>query len=322
MDKKYGGYTAAKLREFIECSETNSESIDVVAGDDCTSAAVIRDLLEEVDTLREAAKGAAVIANTAGAEIRDLRAALSAPAEATQAVAVLGGWAQGVEAVAKLLDKKADDYAQQYGHDDMGSLSFGTGAHADAKRDYHWSLIELAEEVRAMLAAAPQAPVADAARGTDAPTLTRAAAMAAIDDFEIVGENNDSREPTDEDRFILSEFIAHCFGGYHAPAQADVERAEPVADRVSNVAIVVKDLIETLMLWNGQASAGLDVNGLAGLRDELNALCETAPAQQAVTPQTLLDLAQNEAENALKRQRTRELSERIQQRAASQGAKP
>ncbi|PXW23369.1 hypothetical protein [Paraburkholderia caballeronis] len=165
MDKKYGGYTAAELREFIEHSENNGEGIDAITGDDdCTSATVIRDLLKEVDTLREAAKGAAVIANTAGAEIRDLRAALSAPAEATQAVAATEGWKQGVEAVAKLLDKKADDYAQQYGHDDMGSLSFGSGAHAAAKRDYHWSLIELAEEVRAMLAAAPQAPVADAAR--------------------------------------------------------------------------------------------------------------------------------------------------------------
>ena len=37
-------------------------------------------------------------------------------------------------------------------------------------------------------------------------------------------------------------------------------------DRVSRVAIVVKDVVETLMLWNGQACAGLDVNGLADLR--------------------------------------------------------
>lgn len=48
--------------------------------------------------------------------------------------------------VAKWLNKKADDYATEYGSDDMGSLSFGQGAHADAKRDYHSSLIELAEE--------------------------------------------------------------------------------------------------------------------------------------------------------------------------------
>ncbi len=46
------------------------------------------------------------------------------------------------------------------------------------------------------------------------------------------------------------------------------------ADRLSQIAIVVKDVIETLMLWNGQASAGLDVNGLAGLRDELVVLAD------------------------------------------------
>lgn len=70
----------------------------------------------------------------------------------SQAASVSDGWAQGVEAVAKMLDKKADDYAREYGSDDMGSLSFGTGKHADAKRDYHWSLVELAEEVRGMVA--------------------------------------------------------------------------------------------------------------------------------------------------------------------------
>lgn len=64
------------------------------------------------------------------------------------------GMAQGIEAVAKMLDKKADDYAAQYGYDDMGSLSFGSGNHAEAKREYHTYLIELEEEVRAMLAAA------------------------------------------------------------------------------------------------------------------------------------------------------------------------
>jgi hypothetical protein len=69
--------------------------------------------------------------------------------------AVVQGWMDGVEAVAKMLDKKADDYACEYGSDDMGSLSFGQGNHADAKRDYHSSLIELAEEVRAMIPADP-----------------------------------------------------------------------------------------------------------------------------------------------------------------------
>ncbi|VWB97332.1 hypothetical protein [Burkholderia lata] len=49
-----------------------------------------------------------------------------------------------------------------------------------------------------------------------ADALTAQAALAAIETFEIVGENNDSREPNDEDRFILTEFIAHAFDGYPA----------------------------------------------------------------------------------------------------------
>lgn len=67
----------------------------------------------------------------------------------------MAGWRQGVEAAAALLSKKADDFAKEHGHDDMGGLSFGRGSHADAKLDYHSSLIELADEVRAMLAAPP-----------------------------------------------------------------------------------------------------------------------------------------------------------------------
>ncbi|HIE5943627.1 hypothetical protein [Burkholderia cepacia] len=44
--------------------------------------------------------------------------------------------------------------------------------------------------------------------------LTAQAALAAIETFEIVGDNNDSREPNADDRFILTEFIAYAFGGY------------------------------------------------------------------------------------------------------------
>ena len=62
---------------------------------------------------------------------------------------------KGVEAAAALLSKKADDFAQKHGYDDMGGMSFGRGSHADAKLDYHSSLIELAEEVRAMLNTPP-----------------------------------------------------------------------------------------------------------------------------------------------------------------------
>lgn len=48
-------------------------------------------------------------------------------------------------------------------------------------------------------------------------------------------------------------------------------------ERASQIAVAVKDLIESLMLWNGQASAGLDVKYLAGLRDELAAIAAPTP---------------------------------------------
>lgn len=38
----------------------------------------------------------------------------------------------------------------------------------------------------------------------------------------------------------------------------------------ASITVVVKGLIECLMLWNGQAFAGLDMDVLEGLRDELN----------------------------------------------------
>ncbi|MBN3811664.1 hypothetical protein [Paraburkholderia sp. Ac-20347] len=49
------------------------------------------------------------------------------------------------------------------------------------------------------------------------------------------------------------------------------ENKQPT-QRAAQVGVIVKDLIETLMIWNGQASAGLDVNFLAGLRDELTVI--------------------------------------------------
>ncbi|HIC7209370.1 hypothetical protein [Burkholderia stabilis] len=82
----------------------------------------------------------------------------------------------GIEAVAKMIDEKAVDYAVEFGcwERDTGALSFGQGAHADVKRDYHSSLVELAEEVRAMAAAAPQPAQADARVGLTIPDTTRA----------------------------------------------------------------------------------------------------------------------------------------------------
>lgn len=62
--------------------------------------------------------------------------------------------------------------------------------------------------------------------------LTAQDALAAIETFEIVGDNNDSREPNAEDRFILTEFVAHLFGGFRVelpaatPASANETGAE------------------------------------------------------------------------------------------------
>lgn len=75
---------------------------------------------------------------------------------AQPAPSVPDGWKEGVEAAARLIDQKAELYAIRFGHDDMGMLSFGTGARAEIKMDHYTSLLELADEVRAMLAAAPE----------------------------------------------------------------------------------------------------------------------------------------------------------------------
>ena len=56
----------------------------------------------------------------------------------------------GVKAVADMIQKKADDYANEHGYDDMGGLSFGGGMGGEIKMDYYNNLIELIEEVRAM----------------------------------------------------------------------------------------------------------------------------------------------------------------------------
>lgn len=56
--------------------------------------------------------------------------------------------------------------------------------------------------------------------------LTAQDALAAIETFEIVGDNNDSREPNAEDRFILTEFVAHLFGGFRVEPPAAAPRYE------------------------------------------------------------------------------------------------
>ena len=78
---------------------------------------------------------------------------------AQPAPSVPDGWREGVESAARLIDQKAELYAIRFGHDDIGGLSFGTGAHAEIKMDHYTSMIELADEVRATLAAAPKPEV-------------------------------------------------------------------------------------------------------------------------------------------------------------------
>jgi len=66
-------------------------------------------------------------------------------------------YAAGINAVAAMLQSKAAEYAKEHGHDDMGGLSFGSGMGGEIKMDYYTNLIELADDVRAMIAAAPEA---------------------------------------------------------------------------------------------------------------------------------------------------------------------
>lgn len=72
---------------------------------------------------------------------------------AQPAPSVPEGWKEGVESAARLIDQKAELYAIRFGHDDIGGLSFGQGPHAEIKMDHYTSMIELADEVRATLAA-------------------------------------------------------------------------------------------------------------------------------------------------------------------------
>jgi hypothetical protein len=63
--------------------------------------------------------------------------------------------------------------------------------------------------------------------------ITAQAALAAIETFEIFEDNNWSRKPNSEDRFVLREFIAHLFGGYTVEVPATAQINEPSAkDRI------------------------------------------------------------------------------------------
>ena len=66
---------------------------------------------------------------------------------------------EGAEAAARLIDQKAELYATRFGHDNTGGISFGQGPHAESKMDHYTGLLELADELRAALAAAPKPEV-------------------------------------------------------------------------------------------------------------------------------------------------------------------
>lgn len=83
-------------------------------------------------------------------------AAATDPALQQTSPSLVDGFREGVEAAARLLDQKAEDYAMAFGYDDMGSLVFGRGVRGDVMMDHYTNLLELANEVRAMLAAAPK----------------------------------------------------------------------------------------------------------------------------------------------------------------------
>jgi hypothetical protein len=57
---------------------------------------------------------------------------------------------QALERAAAMLDKLADDFAGEYGHDDMGALSFGVGSHAYEKMDRYTDMKDYAEAIRAL----------------------------------------------------------------------------------------------------------------------------------------------------------------------------
>jgi hypothetical protein len=94
--------------------------------------------------------------------LANFKARADQPAKA-EGVAVPKEWRAGVIDVAKLIQKIADDYATEFGHDDMGGLSFGSGQSAEIRSDYHTMLLDLVDEVNGMLAAAPALPVTSGA---------------------------------------------------------------------------------------------------------------------------------------------------------------
>jgi len=120
------------------------------------------------------------------------------------------------------------DYCN-YDHIAIGVQFYGIGTAPGAAEAYFRAASPA--NILALLARLERAESALAASPVEQhERVTAKSALAAIETFEIVGENNDSREPNADDRFILTEFIAHAFGGYPveqheaAPAEHDVNQ--------------------------------------------------------------------------------------------------
>lgn len=170
---KYGGglYTDAQMRVFADATHAlraqQPAPATQQAGWTNADADAAR-LALELECLLMDTKDAAVVskwwasANDAlemhRARLQEVQPSPTPPSDSVTAPA--GGGVAGIEAAAKLLERKAEDFARENGSDDLGSLSFGRGAHADAKLEYHSTLLELAEEIRS-LAPPPPAQAAD-----------------------------------------------------------------------------------------------------------------------------------------------------------------
>lgn len=92
--------------------------------------------------------------------LEEVRKALAHPApEAAQPLS----FAEGVKAAVKWVEKRRDDYIDEFGYNDpdTGALEFGTGSHAEAKREYVGELEEIVEGLNAILTRASAESVAE-----------------------------------------------------------------------------------------------------------------------------------------------------------------
>ncbi|KVW13839.1 hypothetical protein WK91_21240 [Burkholderia cepacia] len=114
--------------------------------------------------------------------------------------------------------------------------------------------------------------------------ITAQSALAAIETFEIVGENNDSREPNADDRFILTEFIAHAFGGYPVEKHEAAPAEGTAGTRTLNVEDVRTAKETARQVYEGGCNHTIDaIEYFAALLEATNAArsCEASRTSQA-----------------------------------------